>query len=295
MPPPIDEIMPAVAVSASSAGNGLIATRAIGAGTTILQVAPDVVASAWPCSLEECTIEEVAVLRRERGDGASFHSSGCDEWMCGEAQALWLLAIRCALKARRSPAFLAALFELEDHCQCRPAASQVVVAAAGVRLSGALYAAGLVEQTSVWFSRLFGVLLTNAFGVRGGAALGSQRLDVRAPMLALSLSASLFNHRCDPNVGTDHLLIDGVLSFRASQSIAVGDECFISYTATEEPTYVRQRELMRAKQFHCRCSLCVDPLESDRCSSFLRCLHCERGWQRQQTGDATLSAATANA
>jgi hypothetical protein len=173
-------------------------------------------------------------VQREPGDGASFQSQrgpdGCDAWVCGEVQAIWLLAIRCALKSRHEPHFINGLFSLEDHCQIRPAASQRVVAEAAVRLSGALYAAGLLEQAEHWVARLLGCLLTNAFGVRGGAALGSSRLDVRAPTLAVSLSASLFNHDCDPNVHTDHLLVNGRLSFRALRPIAVGEECFISCT-----------------------------------------------------------------
>ena len=98
---------------------------------------------------------------------------------------------------------------------------------AAVKLSGALYAAGLLEQAPALFARLIGVLLTNVFGIRNGAAIGSQRLDVRAPTLAFSLSASLFNHSCNPNVHTDHLLQNGLISFRASQSIKPGEEYFM--------------------------------------------------------------------
>ena len=220
--------------SSSSAGNGLVATSDISAGQYVLQMAPDVIAPAWPCSMTELDEEEMAVVQLESGAGASFRpfhlpAGGCDDWMCGEVQALWLLAIRCALRSRFDrPMLMDQIFSLEDHCDRRPAESQRVIEVAAVKLSGALYAAGLLEQTPALFARLIGVLLTNVFGIRNGAAIGSQRLDVRAPTLAFSLSASLFNHSCNPNVHTDHLLQNGLISFRASQSIKTGEECFIS-------------------------------------------------------------------
>ena len=71
----------------------------------VAAVAPDVVAPAWPCSPEELSGEEMEVLQLEPGDGASFQPwqgpDGCDDWMCGEVQAIWLLAIRSALNVSR--------------------------------------------------------------------------------------------------------------------------------------------------------------------------------------------------
>ena len=53
--------------SSSSAGNGLVATSDISAGQHVLQIAPDVIAPAWPCSMTELDEEEKAVVQLESG------------------------------------------------------------------------------------------------------------------------------------------------------------------------------------------------------------------------------------
>lgn len=288
-------IMPS---AASSAGRGLMASRDVAPGETILTVTPEACAPAWPCDASELSALEVQVCRIDLGAGTTFLGDGSDagagegvpseasdaEWVAGEVQAFWLLAIRCALLSRTAPDVLAAMLLLEHHSDRRQPAAQRVIDRAAARFHVALQEGAGVEMGAATLAVLFGVLLTNSFGIRGTDQMGSQRLDVRAAMLAFSLHASLLNHACEPNARTDHRLVNGVLSFRATRPIKCGAECVIAYTATEEPTYVRQRELARSKHFRCGCALCTDPFEGGRCGSYLRCTACAHGWQGAQPG-----------
>ena len=289
-PPPLPGLLDYCASSdalqpsaASCAGRGYIAARNIAQGESVLVATPEVIAPTWPCAASELSATELAVLEIDQGQGTSFCSgsetSAEATWVAGEVQALWLVAIRCALLRRSSPRVWAALLELEHHGDRRSRPAQRIVEVAARRLSHAMEGTG-VEIAPAVSSALLGALLTNAFGVRSDAAAGP-RIDTRAPAVAVSCAAALFNHSCaSPSVHTDHRLINGALIFRAVRPMAAGEEALISYTATEEPTYVRQRHLLRSKHFVCGCALCQDPCEGERCGSFLPCRRCKAGWQR---------------
>lgn len=164
-------------VASSSAGFGLVASRAISAGETVLRLRPDVSAPSWPCDASQLSPLESAVCRSDVGTGASFVENLSERtaeaaWAAGEVQALWLLAIRCALLGRSKPALLAAMLQLESHCSVRPPHAQAVIVAAASRLTLALSdAADLVIPQDVAV-RLMGVLLTKCVCAR---ELGTQR------------------------------------------------------------------------------------------------------------------------
>lgn len=306
-------------VVTAAAGRGFAARRDIKEGEVVLRAPVQAWAPAWPCDASQMTDVEARVCGVDMGAGASFlasygSGSGNDvdvaahahdaAWLAGEVQALWLLAIRCALLSRDSPPTWAALRRLEHHADRRPAHLQRLVLGAAVRLSRALQLGADVVLPSAEVAALLGGLLTNAFGVRG-AEERARRLDMRPTALAVSLAASMFNHDCTPNIATDHRLLSGdaaskgsstgvaaagganpaeeaaafVLTFRAAACVPAGTACTIAYIACEEPNYIRQRELRRAKQFACVCAKCTDPLETDTCASCLRCPSCDGGWQ----------------
>lgn len=271
-------------------------------GARVLAVRPDVWAPSWPCDAAELRAAEIATCQCDSGSGSSLLSSAgelSESWLAGEIQALWLLAARTALLSREKPSLFAALLSLNHHSDVRPAAAQRVVRAAASRLAAALARGCSLELPAATLCKLFGVLLTNAFGIR--AAGETRRLDMRASSFALSLLASLFNHSCLPNVHTDFMLSkegvevsegssedcgSGLLIFRASRQLAGGEEALLSYISSEEPTYVRQAELRRSKHFTCTCELCEDPCEKGRCGSFFRCRRCLNGWQGWQRDGA---------
>ena len=122
---------------------------------------------------------------------------------------------------------------------------------------------------------------------------------MRLPLALLTLvhgsqGAALFNHACAPNAHTDFALdAEGRLVFVATRAIRRGTEATISYLSSEEPTYVRRAQLVRAKCFVCTCSLCADPTEGGRCGGFLRCARCDgwRRWRGSLSGDEDLSHA----
>ena len=291
--------------SDSLAGRGFVGRMRIGQGDIVLQIKPEVYAPCWPCDVSELEGVERSVIRNDTGAGETFVGSidGAvvnDEalWTAGELQAHWLLAIRCALKlvppssvpspsppSATAACTLTALLELEDHGEIRPAASQRAIRNAAERLSSALHRGASLTLAPPDAERLFGVLLTNSFGLRGsGDGTGMEGgLDMRPHALALSLTAAMFNHSCHPNVHTDHRVTgaDGVLTFRALRPIAEGTECTIAYVTTEEPTYWRQRALRRSKLFTCRCCVCADPTDGERFGGSFVCTSCGRGWQRQ--------------
>ena len=291
--------------SDSLAGRGFVGRICIGQGDIVLQIKPEVYAPCWPCDVSELEEVERSVICNDTGAGETFVGSidGAvvnDEalWTAGELQAHWLLAIRCALKlvppssvpspsppSATAACTLTALLELEDHGEIRPAASQRAIRNAAERLSSALHRGASLTLAPPDAERLFGVLLTNSFGLRGsGDGTGMEGgLDMRPHALALSLTAAMFNHSCHPNVHTDHRVTgaDGVLTFRALRPIAEGTECTIAYVTTEEPTYWRQRALRRSKLFTCRCCVCADPTDGERFGGSFVCTSCGRGWQRQ--------------
>lgn len=286
---------PLLPQTTANAGRSLTTTRDVARGEVVLSVVPDAWAPRWPCDPSALSAHELATCRVDSGAGSSFlpgigredgREAAVLSWLGGELQSLWLLGIRAALLSRSAPDAFASLLVLEDHLEDRSAAEERMLRAAGARLSRALEAGAGVRLAPTTLSSLLGVLLTNAFGLRalgedGRGGLGHRKVDSHAAAHAISATAALFNHSCEPNCLTDFCLDGaGALSFRAAQPIAEGLEACISYVSTEEPTYVRRRELRRAKCFTCECRLCTDPCEGDRCGGFLRCTTCERGWQR---------------
>ena len=274
----------------TDAGRGYAARRAVDVGEEVLRVRVTVWAPSWPCESTSLGGEEASVCKCDLGAGASllasYGSDGGDSeaenaaWLAGELQSIWLLAIRCALLSRSEPSSWAALKQLEHHATTRMPAAQRMVLGAAVRLSRALELGADLKLSPEELGALLGALLTNAFGIRAAGEERARRLDVRPSALAVSLAASLFNHSCEPNVITDHRLVDdGMLVFRAARRISAGEACFIAYTASEEPTYVRRRELFRSKSFWCVCAKCADPLEGDTFGGCLRCPRCTTGWQ----------------
>ena len=274
--------------SMTACGRSFVASRTVSPAEVVLCVTPDASAPSWPCSLSELSLEERRAVQCESGSGGSFlKASQRDEqslWLAAEVQNMWILSMRTALLTRSRPSVFTSLLTLEDHLEDRLPTERQVILCAARRLQVALSSAAAIELSERTLASLIGILLTNAFGLRGRAGETEPArpvLDVRASWLAISLTAALFNHSCAPNVQTDFkLCANGMLRFYAIKQIDEGDECLICYVTPEEPTYVRQRELRRSKLFVCTCALCTDPCEAGRCSSFLRCMQCKHGWQR---------------
>ena len=189
----------------SDAGRGYAARRAVDVGEDVLRTRVTVWAPCWPCESTALGRVEANVCKCDLGAGASllasYGSAGGDSeaenaaWLAGELQSIWLLAIRCALLSRCEPSSWAALKQLEHHATTRLPVAQRMVLAAAVRLSRALELGADLKLSPEELGALLGALLTNAFGIRAAGEERARRLDVRPSALAVSLAASLFNHR----------------------------------------------------------------------------------------------------
>ncbi|KAI0467591.1 hypothetical protein F4859DRAFT_239068 [Xylaria cf. heliscus] len=73
----------------------------------------------------------------------------------------------------------------------------------------------------------------------------------------LFLSASRFNHSCDPNVVYESETVVGRWVGRANRNIAQGEQLFISYLAHHAPLADRQAKA-RAWDFSCGCDKCLE-------------------------------------
>lgn len=70
--------------------------------------------------------------------------------------------------------------------------------------------------------------------------------------------AAILNHECSPN--TSHVYDrDGIMQVTAAKHIKAGDEITTCYTSLIWSTSIRRLNLLRSKQFACRCARCADP------------------------------------
>ena len=226
---PEDRLRP---IRTQNAGRSLACNHFVASGEIVLQKRMEAKAPRWPCALALLTASEQAVVRLAGGEGHTFLGKDGDEsasesasWVAYEIESMWLLAIRAARISRTSPPVFAALIRLENHLADRPADARDVVHRAAAALSGALHKGANIDVPPPTLATLLGVLLTNAFGLRApGESVGDRRVDAYAHAFALSLTCSLFNHSCEPNVTTD-FVINNYGQVSAAECRGVPSEC----------------------------------------------------------------------
>ncbi|XP_059471580.1 uncharacterized protein LOC132194369 isoform X2 [Neocloeon triangulifer] len=92
---------------------------------------------------------------------------------------------------------------------------------------------------------------------------------------------ALLSHNCVPN--TAHSIgADYKVRVRTTVPVKKGDELFITYTHTLQPTYARRQHLKLSKYFDCECARCADPEELGSNLSTIKCPKCEWGWVRAE-------------
>lgn len=94
----------------------------------------------------------------------------------------------------------------------------------------------------------------NAFGIRAGSDDNEEYMGY-----AVYPAASFFNHSCRPNIAKQR---NGrYWTFRTSKSIAIGEECCITYLGGDErdmSVLDRQARLKEHWGFQCNCERCVE-------------------------------------
>jgi len=179
-----------------SRGRYYVARRDIAEAEVLLRVRPDVWAPAWPGDGEAV----VSLSKRESAVivcDAGF--SGAAQQALGIIAAGWLLLVRAALLP--DEALEAVLRRCDDNATRRAAEQQALLRRVAAKLSSALHAAGETARTTDQLARLIGVVVTNAFGTRGGDGGGGGAEEPAG--YGLFVRASLFNHSCAPNVHAD--------------------------------------------------------------------------------------------
>ena len=187
--------------------------RDVAAGEVLLRLKPEATAPRWPHQRsEDLSTAEIATCQQDAGgslrvgalaeagqrlqgtkradDGSTSTKAakGVDAteeeltWLAAEVEALWLLAVRVGLLGS---SLLEAALCLEDHVADRPPAARSLLLHAGRRLSAALAAGARVALCADDATRLLGVLLTNAFGLRDAGGKVGRRIDSSARGFAL--------------------------------------------------------------------------------------------------------------
>ncbi|XP_059471579.1 SET domain-containing protein SmydA-8 isoform X1 [Neocloeon triangulifer] len=119
-----------------------------------------------------------------------------------------------------------------------------------------------------------GILAVNTFEACSRVSGGN-------PVRALYPQFALLSHNCVPN--TAHSIgADYKVRVRTTVPVKKGDELFITYTHTLQPTYARRQHLKLSKYFDCECARCADPEELGSNLSTIKCPKCEWGWVRAE-------------
>jgi hypothetical protein len=94
--------------------------------------------------------------------------------------------------------------------------------------------------------------------VAAAASLPTGSSDGASSGTAVYLTASLFNHSCDPNVSVSFPYNDGTVVLTAADDVEAGEELHISYV-DEGMSVARRREHLRfAYGFVCDCTRCQE-------------------------------------
>lgn len=80
--------------------------------------------------------------------------------------------------------------------------------------------------------------------------------NVKVSSVSMYKVSSLFNHSCDPNIGSTSPILSNRLKWIALRPIKKGEEILNSYVQTEHPYDVRQQLLKDHYKFECQCSKC---------------------------------------
>ena len=81
---------------------------------------------------------------------------------------------------------------------------------------------------------------------------------------AVYLTASLFNHSCEPSVDVTWPRNDATARFTAARDVAAGEALTVCYTDAAASLAARRRHLRESYGFVCRCALCAEQEEEEQ-------------------------------
>jgi len=226
-------------------GNFYASTRPLEVGETIMRTKPDCWAPLFP--LEEGRRWETVPWASTK---LLTHLQQLPS--LEELSSTTFLVIEALHLESKDPSAWEKLMSLESHLEKRDARELMAWEKWSHALCQAIKREAGESFQAAAAMKILGIVSVNSLATRDG-------LVTEPSGVGLFIEASMFAHSCLPNCYTDFALDEeGFVTIKAQEAVSLSHPLTISYVDAMEPTYHRQRCLMKTKLFRCTCKLCQD-------------------------------------